>query len=89
MQPSKGFAGAPELLLASPCGLRRIPLHHAIVSNRSPGTTRRAGASGPGTRSAVRRRPELRQRHCGGKRIRIVGAGNIASHYASFVHTLC
>ena len=69
VQPVRAFGDrASQSPPSRSCGLRRIPqLHHAIVSNLQPWDYAPPGGAGrPGTRSAVRRRPELRQRHCGG-----------------------
>jgi phosphoglycerate dehydrogenase-like enzyme len=89
---SEGFWGqsVSEFGLAlTLCGLRRIPqLHHEIITNLSPWDYDPEGGVG---------RPDGRGHQFGddvnftngtlaGKRVRIVGAGNIASRYASFAH---
>src|ERR671921_330095 len=94
VQPSEGFWGqsvAEFALALTICGLRRIPqLHRAIVTDSQPWDYTPPGGVG---------RPGARGQQFGddsdfvngtveGKRIRIVGAGNIASRYASFVHEL-
>lgn len=93
-QPTEGFWGqsVSEYALAlTLCGLRRIPqLHHEIITNLAPWDYEPAEGIG---------RPGVRGHQFGddsnftngtieGKRIRIVGAGNIASRYASFVSML-
>jgi phosphoglycerate dehydrogenase-like enzyme len=93
-QPSEGFWGqsvAEFALALTLCGLRRIPqLHHAILTGQTPWDY-----SPPEDRG----RPGVRGQQYGddsrftngtvaGKRVRIVGAGNIGSRYASFVHML-
>jgi phosphoglycerate dehydrogenase-like enzyme len=94
VQPSEGFWGqsvAEFALALTLCGLRRIPqLHHAIVSNLQPWDYAPPGGAGrPGGRGQqFGDDPNFANGTVEGKRIRIVGAGNIASRYASFVHTL-
>lgn len=88
--PSEGFWGqsVSEFGFAlTLCGLRRIPqTHHAIISSLTDWDYNPAGNVG---------RPGMRGHQYGddsrftngtleGKRVRIVGAGNIASRYASF-----
>lgn len=92
--PSEGFWGqsVSEFALAlTLCGLRRIPqTHHEIISSIAPWDYSPQGKVG---------RPEARGHQFGddpnftngtisGKKVRIVGAGNIASRYASFVSVL-
>lgn len=92
--PSEGFWGqsvAEFGLALTLCGLRRIPqTHHQIITDLSPWDYNPPGGVG---------RPGQRAHQYGddsrftsgtveGKRIRIVGAGNIASRYASFVKML-
>ena len=92
--PSEGFWGqsVSEFGLAlTLCGLRRIPqTHHAILQDQAPWHYNPEGGIG---------RPGARGQQYGddsrftsgtveGKRVRIVGAGNIASRYASFVKML-
>ena len=89
-QTSEGFWGqsvAEFGLALTLCGLRRIPqAHHAILSSHKPWDYKPAGGIG---------RPGQRGHQFGddnrfsngtlcGKRVRVVGAGNIASRYASF-----
>ena len=73
------------------CGLRRIPqTHHEMITSLQPWDYEPVGGIG---------KPQARGAQFGddinftngtieGKRIRIVGAGNIASRYASFVNML-
>ncbi|GGD83372.1 NAD(P)-dependent oxidoreductase [Paenibacillus nasutitermitis] len=83
VQPSEGFWGqsVSEFALAlTLCGLRRIPqLHHEILTSIGPWDypLEQFGDDPNFTNGTV-----------AGKRVRIVGAGNIASRYASFVHML-
>jgi phosphoglycerate dehydrogenase-like enzyme len=93
-QRSEGFWGesVSEFGLAlTLCALRRIPQTHAAMMNAhdvwdySPG----GGVGQPGRRGHqfgddIRFTNGTAQ----GKRVRIVGAGNIASRYASFMHML-
>ena len=93
VQPSEGFWGqsvAEFALALTICGLRRIPqLHRAIVTNQQPWDYAPPGAGRPGARGQqFGDDPNFANGIVEGKRIRIVGAGNIASRYASFVHTL-
>jgi phosphoglycerate dehydrogenase-like enzyme len=73
------------------CGLRRIPqLHHEMIASQEPwkygyrqtedGQVIRANQFGDD--------PRFVNGTVAGKRVRIVGAGNVASRYASFVHML-
>lgn len=93
-QLSEGFWGqsVSEFGLAlTLCGLRRIPQTHLeMISSLAPWDYNPADGIG---------RPHSRGEQFGddanftngtiaGKRIRIVGAGNIASRYASFVHMI-
>jgi phosphoglycerate dehydrogenase-like enzyme len=94
VQPSEGFWGqsvAEFALALTLCGLRRIPqLHRAIVSSLQPWDYTPPGEVGqPGGRGQqFGDDPNFANGTVEGKRVRIVGAGNIASRYASFVHTL-
>jgi phosphoglycerate dehydrogenase-like enzyme len=94
VQPSEGFWGqsvAEFALALTLCGLRRIPqLHRAIVSDQQPWDYAPPGGAGkPGARGQqFGDDANFANGTVKGKRIRIVGAGNIASRYASFVHTL-
>ena len=94
VQPSEGFWGqsvAEFALALTLCGLRRIPqLHRAIVTDQQPWDYALPGGAGkPGARGQqFGDDANFANGTVKGKRIRIVGAGNIASRYASFVHTL-
>ena len=94
VQPSEGFWGqsvAEFALALTLCGLRRIPqLHRAVVSDQQPWDYAPPGGAGkPGARGQqFGDDANFANGTVKGKRIRIVGAGNIASRYASFVHTL-
>ncbi len=93
-QPSEGYWGqsVSEFGLAlTLCGLRRIPqTHHEIIQSQTPWQYDPPSGFGlPGMRGQ-QFGDDLRFT-CGtleGKRVRIVGAGNIASRYASFAHML-
>ena len=93
-QQSQGFWGqtvAEFALGLTLCGLRRIPqLHRNIISDLADWDYRQADGVG---------RPEERGMQYGddsrftngtlaGKRVRVVGAGNIGSRYADFCHYL-
>jgi phosphoglycerate dehydrogenase-like enzyme len=82
-QPSEGFWGqsVSEFGLGlTIAGLRRIPqLHHSILSSLDGWQY---------SRQQFGDDPEFTNGTVEGKRVRIVGAGNIASRYASFVHML-
>jgi phosphoglycerate dehydrogenase-like enzyme len=89
---SEGFWGesVSEFGLAlTLCGLRRIPqLHHQILTDLMPWDYNPAGGTPlPGTRChQFGDNPAFASGTIAGKRVRIVGAGNIASRYASFCH---
>ena len=93
-QPSEGFWGqsvAEFALALTLCGLRRIPqLHGAMQTDPSvwdyepPGGVGRPGARG----HQYGDDPRFTSGTVAGKRVRIVGAGNIASRYAAFVRAL-
>jgi len=93
-QVDEGFWGesvAECALALTLCGLRRIPQkHHAILSAHDewhygpPGGKGRPGARG----IQFGDDPDFANGTVTGKRVRIVGAGNIASRYASFVSML-
>ena len=91
---SEGFWGesVSEFGLAlTLCGLRRIPqLHHQILTDLSPWDYNPPGGVGqPGVRGhQFGDDPSFTSGTIAGKRVRIVGAGNIASRYASFCHLL-
>jgi phosphoglycerate dehydrogenase-like enzyme len=93
-QPSEGFWGqsvAEFGLALTLCGLRRIPqLHHQILTSSAPWDYSPPGRLGrPGARGAqYGDDPRFANGTIAGKRVRIVGAGNIASRYASFAHML-
>jgi phosphoglycerate dehydrogenase-like enzyme len=93
-QPSEGFWGqsvAEFALALTLCGLRRIPqLHHEILSSQTPWDYSPPDQQGrPGARGAqYGDDPRFANGTASGKRVRIVGAGNIASRYASFTHML-
>ncbi|MSR81980.1 MAG: hydroxyacid dehydrogenase [Candidatus Latescibacteria bacterium] len=92
--PSEGFWSqtvAEYGLALTLCGLRRIPqLHHQILTSLAPwdyeppGGLGRPGARGQQFGDDVR----FTSGTLAGKRVRVVGAGNIASRYASFAHFL-
>ena len=92
--PSEGFWGesvAEYGLALTLCGLRRIPqLHRAIIGDREsweyepPGQQGRPGARG----HQFGDDPNFASGTMARKRVRIVGAGNIASRYASFASML-
>ena len=91
---SEGFWGqsVSEFGLAlTLCGLRRIPQHHhAIHTDLKPWDYDPEGGVGrPGVRGhQFGDDPRFTNGTVEGKRVRIVGAGNIASRYASFVKML-
>ena len=93
-QPSEGFWGqsvAEFALALTLCGLRRIPqLHHAILTSQAPWDYSPPERKGrPGARGAqYGDDSRFANGTIAGKRVRIVGAGNIASRYASFAHML-
>ena len=93
-QPSEGFWGqsvAEFALALTLCGLRRIPqLHHEILSSQTPWDYSPPNQQGrPGARGAqYGDDPRFANGTVAGKRVRIIGAGNIASRYANFTHML-
>lgn len=93
-QPTEGFWGqsvAEFALALTLCGLRRIPqLHHAILSSQEPWSYEPPGGIGqPGARGGqFGDDPRFTNGTIAGKRVRIIGAGNIASRYASFTSML-
>lgn len=93
-QPSEGFWGqsvAEFALALALCGLRRIPqLHRAILADTAPWDyTPPGGVGRPGARGQqFGDEPGFANGTIAGKRIRVVGAGNIASRFASFAHML-
>jgi phosphoglycerate dehydrogenase-like enzyme len=92
--PNEGFWGqsVSEFGLAlTLCGLRRIPqTHHEIMTSLQPWDySPISGISNTPIRGQqFGDDPNFTNGTVEGKRIRIVGAGNIASRYASFVHML-
>jgi len=94
MHPSEGFWGqsVSEFGLAlTLCGLRRIPQTYAgMISSHKPWDyDPKDGIGRPGARGQqFGDDPSFTNGTIAGKRIRIVGAGNIASRYASFVHMI-
>lgn len=93
-QPTEGFWGqsVSEFALGlTICGLRRIPqLHHDIINSLQPWDYDVPGGIGtPGARGfQFGDDARFANGTVEGKRVRIVGAGNVASRYASFVHML-
>lgn len=93
-QPSEGFWGqsvAEFALALTLCGLRRIPqLHLAMQTDPTVWDYEPPGGVGqPGSRGhQYCDDPRFTGGTVVGKRVRIVGAGNIASRYAAFVHAL-
>ncbi|MBC8138065.1 MAG: hydroxyacid dehydrogenase [Fibrella sp.] len=92
--PSSGYWGqsvAEFGLALTLCGLRRIPqTHHEIITSHAAWDYSPEGGIGrPGGRGQ-QFGDDLRFTNgtVAGKRVRIVGAGNIASRYASFVGML-
>ncbi|GAB4469714.1 MAG: hypothetical protein OHK0029_42430 [Armatimonadaceae bacterium] len=89
---SEGFWGesVSEFGLAlTLCGLRRIPqTHHQILTDKTPWDYNPPNRIGiPGARShQFGDDPNFTSGTIAGKRVRIVGAGNIGSRYASFCH---
>lgn len=93
-QPSEGYWGqsvAEFALALTLCGLRRIPqLHAAIVTSQHPWSYTPPDNKGrPGARGVqFGDDPRFTNGTLEGKRVRIVGAGNIASRYASFARMM-
>ncbi|NKB68762.1 MAG: hydroxyacid dehydrogenase [Candidatus Latescibacteria bacterium] len=91
---SEGFWGqtvAEFGLALTLCGLRRIPqLHRQIIDDLAPWDYNQpAGAEQPGLRGQQFGDDDrFTSGTVAGKRVRVVGAGNIASRYASFCHAL-
>ena len=91
---SEGFWGqtvAEYGLALTLCGLRRIPqLHREIISDLSPWNYNPPdGVGKPGARGhQFGDDPAFTSGTIHGKRVRIVGAGNIGSRYASFCSAL-
>lgn len=93
-QPTEGFWGqtVSEFGLAlTLCGLRRIPqLHHEILTSLKPWDySPTEGIGRPGARGhQFCDDPRFTNGTIKGKRVRVVGAGNIGSRYASFCSML-
>jgi len=93
-QPTEGFWGqtVSEFGLAlTLCGLRRIPqLHHEILTSLKPWDySPPEGIGRPGARGhQFCDNPNFTNGTIEGKRVRVVGAGNIGSRYASFCSML-
>ncbi len=93
-QKSEGFWGqsVSEFGLAlTLCALRRIPQSHRAIINRQDWWNYHPEGehSQPGRRAhQFGDDPEFTNGTVHGKRIRVIGAGNIASRYASFVNAL-
>ena len=93
-QRSEGFWGqsvAEFGLALTLCGLRRIPqLHHEVLSSVAAWDYSPPDQIGlPGQRGTqYGDDARFTNGTLAGKRVRIVGAGNIASRYASFAHML-
>jgi phosphoglycerate dehydrogenase-like enzyme len=93
-QPTEGFWGqtVSEFGLAlTLCGLRRIPqLHHEILTSLKPWDySPPEGIGRPNTRGhQFCDNPNFTNGTIEGKRVRVVGAGNIGSRYASFCSML-
>lgn len=93
-QPSEGFwaQSVSEFALGlTIAGLRRIPqTHHEIITSLDPWDYSPPENNGrPGARGEqFGDDPNFSNGTIHGKRVRIVGAGNIASRYASFVNFL-
>lgn len=93
-QPNEGYWGqsvAEFGLALTLCGLRRIPqMHLQIITDLSAWDYEPAGGVGvPGTRGyQYGDDNRFTNGTLAGKKVRIVGAGNIASRYASFATVL-
>jgi phosphoglycerate dehydrogenase-like enzyme len=92
-QPSEGFWGqtVSEFALGlTLCGLRRIPqLHHEIIRTQTPWNYGfKMGPDGPTRGAQFGDDPNFTNGTIHGKRVRMVGVGNIGSRYASFVRML-
>ena len=91
---SEGFWGqsvAEFALGLTLCALRQIPQnYHAMLTSHEPWQRYQAARNqGPGTLgSQYSDDSRFTNGTIAGKRVRIVGAGNIGSRYASFVHAL-
>lgn len=93
-QNSEGFWGqsvAEYALALTLCGLRRIPqLHHQILTDQTPWDYSPADGVGLAGKRGQQYGDDSRFTNgtVAGKRVRIVGAGNIGSRYAGFVKML-
>lgn len=93
-QPSEGAWGetvAEYALALTLCGLRRIPqLHRAILASQEPWDYSPPGGVGQagGRGQQFGDDPRFTCGTLQGKRVRIVGVGNIGSRYASFCRML-
>jgi phosphoglycerate dehydrogenase-like enzyme len=91
---SEGFWGesvAEFALALTICGLRRIPqLAHEMIGSYEPWLRYTAARNQGPNQVGAQCSDDLRFSHgtVAGKRVRIVGAGNIGSRYASFVKML-
>jgi phosphoglycerate dehydrogenase-like enzyme len=86
-----GQSVAEYALALTLCGLRRIPQnHHAIISDLKPWDYAPVDGIGrPGTRGyQFGDDARFANGTVQGKRVRVVGAGNVASRYAAFTHAL-
>jgi phosphoglycerate dehydrogenase-like enzyme len=72
------------------CGLRRIPqIHHEIITNHRPWNyAYKMGPNGPLRGAQFGDDPNFTNGTVKGKKVRVVGAGNIGSRYASFMSML-
>ena len=91
--PSVGFWGqtvAEFGLALTLCGLRRIPqIHHEIITNHRPWNyAYKMGPNGPLRGAQFGDDPNFTNGTVKGKKVRVVGAGNIGSRYASFMSML-
>ena len=92
-QTSEGFWGesVSECALAlTLCGLRRIPqLHHEIVSSQAPWDySYRKDSAGPMRGGQFSDDRRFTNGVVTGKKVRVVGVGNIGSRYVSFMKML-
>ena len=93
-QPSEGYWGqsvAEFGLALTLCGLRRIPqTHHEIIQSHAPWDYTPQDGIGRAGGRGQQFGDDLRFTHgtVEGKRVRIVGAGNVASRYAGFTRML-
>jgi phosphoglycerate dehydrogenase-like enzyme len=91
---SEGFWGesvAEFALALTICGLRHITQSaHEMITSHEPWERHRAERNGGPGQNGVQSSDNLRYTHgtVTGKRVRIVGAGNIGSRYASFMRML-